>query len=119
MKSLVEFISCNENSLSLDKYIQESKNIQETQEEFVLVEPFHKAYDELEEEMADAMLSNNSDPNMFVLTKKVAKDMLKKYPNDIIVFKIPNDDLEQFESDFEDQAIDYEELEKLELKDLL
>ena len=110
MKSLSELIY---------EELHSSNNIQEAQEEFVLVEPSHSAYDELSSEMADAMLSNNVDADMFVLTKKVAKDMLKKYPNDIIVFKIPNDDLEKFEDDFENQAIDYEELEKLELKDLL
>ena len=100
MKSLIQFI--RENMLN------------EAEEEFVLVEPTGKAYDELEEEMADAMLSNNADPNMFILKRNVAKDMLKKYPKDIIVYEIPGGDMGEFESDFEDGKFDYEELVKIE-----
>ena len=103
---------------SLTQFIQESmlsKNtLNEAEEEFVLVEPTSKAYDELEEEMADAMLSNNADPNMFILRREVAKDMLKKYPKDIIVYEIPGGDVEAFEADFEDGKFDYEELVKIE-----
>lgn len=96
---------------TLVQFIKESMN---NEPEFVLVEPTGKAYDELEEEMADAMLSNNADPNMFILKRDVAKDMLKKYPKDIIVYEIPGGDMDEFESDFEDGKFDYEELVKIE-----
>ena len=105
MKSLVEFI-------------KESRNILERKFDYVLVEPTGKAYDELAEEMADAMLSNNSDPDMFVLTPTVAKDMAKKYGKDIIIWKIPSNDLEKFESDYEDGKFDYNELEEIDPKTL-
>ena len=103
---------------SLKDFILENSEIKEAKVEFVLVEPTGKAYDELEEEMADAMLSNNSDPNMFVLTPAVAKDMSKKYGKDIIVWKIPGNDLEKFEADYEDGKFVYDELEEIDPKTL-
>ena len=106
MKSLVEFL--NENMFAEAK-----------EDEFVLVEPIRKAYDELMDEMADAMIHNqNGDPDLFVLTPAVAKDMAKKYGKDVVIWRIPNDDLEAFESDYKDGKFDYEELEEIDPKTL-
>ena len=106
MKSLVEFIN-------------EAKVNERMYNDYVLVEPTGKAYDELEEEMADAMISNNhGDPNMFILLAKTAKEMAKKYPKNIIIYEIPNGEVEQFEEDFEDGAIDYEELVRIDPTEL-
>lgn len=104
MKSLAEFLM---------------ENINERKFEYVLVEPIRKAYDELVDEMADAMIHNqHGDPDLFVLRPNVAKDMAKKYGKDIIVWRIPGDNLEKFESDYEDGKIDYNELEEIDPKTL-
>ena len=103
---------------SLAEFIKESKTINERKFEYVLVEPTGKAYDDLAEEMADAMLSNNSDPDLFVLTPAVAKDMSKKYGKEIIVWRIPGDNLEEFESDYDDGKFVYDELEEIDPKTL-
>lgn len=104
---------------SLKDFILENNEIKEAKAEFVLVEPIHKAYDELVDEMADAMIHNqNGDPDLFVLTPAVAKDMAKKYGKDVIIWKIPGNDLEKFESDYEDGKFDYNELEEIDPKTL-
>lgn len=96
---------------TLVQFIKESMN---NESEFVLVEPIRKAYDELLEEMADAMIHNqNGDPDLFVLRMNVAKDLKKKYKDDVTVWAIPNGDLETFESDYEDGKFDYTELEEI------
>lgn len=102
MKSLVEFIH---ESLLKDK----------VKDKFVLVEPTNKAWDELSEEMADAMLSNNSDADLFVLTIDAAQKIYNKYPDQIFIYKIPGGDLDKFESDYEDGKFVYDELEEIDL----
>ena len=104
MKSLVEFIN-------------ESRVDERMYNDYVLVEPTGPAYDELEEEMVDAMVSNNyGDPNMFILLAKTAKEMAKKYPKHILIYEIPNGEVEQFEEDFENGEIVYDELVQLDPK---
>lgn len=99
---------------SLIKYINER-----LYNDYVLVEASNKAYNELEEEMIDAMVSNNyGDPNMFILLAKEAKKMAKKYPKDIIIYEIPNGEVEKFEEDFEEGLIEYTELVRIDPNEL-